>query len=95
MEALGIAEMECSVIFDNDQNAIDRAITLFTAAVRANPNEGYAKYLYLGQYTCGMAAVEYIEKAIAILERENTETNQKKIAQTLCALIEIYMTDCW
>ena len=72
LELLGIAEMECASLFQYDESKsyIDRAIACFYESIQIAPNVGYAKYLYLGQFTCGLESLAYSEKGLIILEKQ-------------------------
>lgn len=80
----------------------ERALNFFKESVSIAPDLGYSKYLYLGQLTCGTESVVYYEKGMEILSSlvEDADDEgmkiiyQKKLSQTCCSLVEIYMTDC-
>ncbi len=63
------------------------------------PEDGYSKYMYLGQLSIGTQAVHYFEKGIAIMEKElslNDDVElRRQISSALCSLTEMYMTDLW
>ena len=62
-------------------------------------------YLSLAQLNCGEKAVEYYRESVSDLKNDVVQLNEKSQEQTntlirylsnaLCALCEIYMTDCW
>lgn len=83
---------------ENATNALSRAVQLL-------PNRGYSKYLYLGQMNSENTALEYYKKGIEILENDLKVANQVndvelsndlkcKLAGALCAVTDIYLTDC-
>ena len=43
-----------------------------------SPESGHAKYLYMGQLSSGEAAVGYLTRAIAIMEREMEERGREE-----------------
>jgi len=73
-------------------------------ACQVLPDDGYSKYMYLGQLCVGVDAVKRFERGIGIMEKElermTQETEEsmimrRQISSALCSLTEMYMTDLW
>ncbi|CAG8461267.1 8998_t:CDS:2 [Diversispora eburnea] len=54
LEILGTIEIELGV-FDEARENLSKAISI-------NPNQGYSKYLYMGQLSSGLEAINYFQK---------------------------------
>ncbi|KAL0027944.1 hypothetical protein WJX79_005156 [Trebouxia sp. C0005] len=66
-------------------------ITILQEAVRQQPNEGFEKYMYLGQLLDGEDAVASIRKGIQILQwqgGDEQEEASEQLSGALCALAE-------
>ncbi|XP_059828236.1 uncharacterized protein si:dkey-12j5.1 isoform X2 [Hypanus sabinus] len=48
----------------------EKAKEAFQKAVALSPDEGYSKYMYLGQIHCGQEAVQYFKKGIELLIKD-------------------------
>ncbi|CAJ0886783.1 3535_t:CDS:10 [Entrophospora sp. SA101] len=86
LEILGVNEIELEMFEEAKEH--------FSKAISINPNQGYSKYMYMGQLTND--------------ERENAgegsndddddikskEILKRKISSALCSMVEIYLTDC-
>merc|ERR1711894_130799 len=82
---------------------IDNAKSYLLKAVELQPNDGHVKYLYLGQLSEGIVAVEYYNTAVNIMKAlvdkntgddNTTSVSNREISNVYCSLAEIYMTDC-
>ena len=60
------AELDGSV--SPSESYLNMAKAFYTRAIAAHPNQGYSKYLGLGQLSEGLTAKEYLEKGAALLE---------------------------
>ena len=72
-----------------------------------SPDEGHAKYLYLGQLTSGEEAIAHLTKGIEILTHQQEGVGkvggasgggaeeQGDLSSAYCALAEVYLTDSW
>ncbi|KAJ1994872.1 hypothetical protein H4R33_000106 [Dimargaris cristalligena] len=90
LEALAAIELELG--------QFELALGHWQRCVELQPDQGAAKYMYLGQMTTEMDSIRYFEKGLTLLRQER-ETNpapelNSKIATALCSITEIYLTDC-
>lgn len=85
------------------------AFELLQKVVHLEPDQGFRKYLSLGQLTGGKESLAYYDKGVHILcnllqaqqtpaaatAEEQSETSLKRaLSSAYCAMAEIYMTDC-
>ncbi|KAG0742369.1 hypothetical protein G6F57_005762 [Rhizopus arrhizus] len=73
-------------------------------SIEVAPNEGYSKYMYLGQMLTEKQAIEAFQKGVELMmiERKKIEDPSSeeakflcsKISSALCSMTEIYLTDC-
>jgi tetratricopeptide (TPR) repeat protein len=70
---------------------IEDAIKCFQRAIDFHPNDGYIKYLQLGQINSGNEAVDFITKGIQIMLNSHADKHQISVAY--CSLAEIFLTD--
>ncbi|KAM4704807.1 uncharacterized protein WCC33_009623 [Rhinophrynus dorsalis] len=86
----------------------EKAKQIFLKAVDLSPDEGHAKYMYLGQLHCKEEALEYFTKGIQVMIcayqkqpqvtgvvscPDEMEVTTKDIAAAYCSVAEIYFTD--
>lgn len=91
-----------------EEGDIVKAKEYLTKAVRVQPDTGFSKYMYLGQLSEGLEAVQMYEKGIHIMEKEREEFISKEkgagatqscpitntdISQGYSTIAEIYLTD--
>ncbi|KAI9008141.1 hypothetical protein BC832DRAFT_553214 [Gaertneriomyces semiglobifer] len=109
LETLGVTEMEDMVAAGESgeeqktAECAERAYQYFLRAATVNPDEGYEKYLYLGQLTEGKDALEFYRRGVVIMEKllgsvaagsEEERLIRRKLSDVLCSMTETYMTDC-
>ncbi|KAI8142052.1 hypothetical protein BJV82DRAFT_517295 [Fennellomyces sp. T-0311] len=72
-------------------------------AIQIDPQSGYSKYMYLGQLSVEKEAIQAFEKGVNIMVTERKSLSDgteeardlsSKIANALCSMTEIYLTDC-
>ena len=73
-------------------------------AIQIDPENGYSKYMYLGQLSVEKDAIQAFEKGVNIMVNDRRQLQDgtdeardlsSKIANALCSMTEIYLTDCW
>ncbi|XP_067862840.1 uncharacterized protein si:dkey-12j5.1 isoform X2 [Heptranchias perlo] len=63
----------------------DKAKEVFQQAVVLSPDEGYAKYMYLGQIHCGQEAVQYFNKGIELMIKNYQKQKEMATQAAACA----------
>ncbi|CAI2168923.1 1459_t:CDS:2 [Funneliformis geosporum] len=98
LEILGMVEIELGMF--------DEAREHFSKAISINPDQGYSKYMYMGQLSESLEAISCFQKGVDLMILEYTSTATKidegsdkhqlgrKISSALCSMTEIYLTDC-
>ncbi|CAG8467359.1 11385_t:CDS:2 [Funneliformis caledonium] len=98
LEILGMVEIELGMF--------DEAREHFSKAISINPDQGYSKYMYMGQLSESLDAISCFQKGVDLMISEYTSTATKidegsdkhqlarKISSALCSMTEIYLTDC-
>ncbi|CAG8528947.1 7948_t:CDS:2, partial [Cetraspora pellucida] len=101
LEILGMVEIELGMF--------DEAKEHFLKAISISPNQGYSKYMYMGQLCEGLEAIKNFQCGVNLMIDEHksitsnksssspdsSESLNRKISTALCSMIEIYLTDCW
>jgi hypothetical protein len=74
----------------------------FLKAASLEPQTGAGKYLYLGQLSAGVEAIQFYENAVRLLTveipvaaLEDQDVLKTQYSAALCSMTEIYMTDLW
>lgn len=98
-----VLEMAGSVYLETGD--MDKAKSCFENAVRISPDQGYSKYMNLGQLLEGQEAVATFKKGIQLMiARKDNESSQasasdsmaassNEISTAYCSLAEMYLTD--
>ncbi|XP_053394826.1 uncharacterized protein LOC123524457 isoform X2 [Mercenaria mercenaria] len=110
MEADNVRALETSGALLIDLGNLEAAKQCFGRAIVVSPDEGYSKYLNLGQLFEGAQAVECFQKGIELMMvdkekreaqevasacgRDGGQGNARNISDAYVAIAEIYMTDC-
>ncbi|XP_060595383.1 uncharacterized protein LOC132749586 [Ruditapes philippinarum] len=110
IEADNVRALETSGALLIDLGNLEAAKQCFGRAVVVSPNEGYSKYLNLGQLFEGAQSIECYQKGIELMvaEKEKKEAKEvaaacggdsghvtdRNISDAYVAIAEIYMTDC-
>ncbi|RCH99398.1 hypothetical protein CU097_015120 [Rhizopus azygosporus] len=73
-------------------------------SIEVAPNEGYSKYMYLGQMLSEKDAIQAFQKGVDLMVVEKSKIQDttseeakflaSKISSALCSMTEIYLTDC-
>ncbi|XP_062522911.1 uncharacterized protein LOC134197579 [Corticium candelabrum] len=72
LEMLAVVLLECARgDARGDARVSDESIVLLRRAIELQPDDGYSKYMYLGQMLEGSDALQCYLKGIAIMEREH------------------------
>ncbi|CAG8702520.1 17446_t:CDS:2, partial [Dentiscutata heterogama] len=99
LEVLGMVEIELGMF--------DEAKEHFLKAISINPNQGYSKYMYMGQLCEGLEAIKNFQCGVNLMidehksitsnklssSQDSHESLNHKISTALCSMIEIYLTD--
>ncbi|CAG8640532.1 7414_t:CDS:2, partial [Racocetra fulgida] len=95
LEILGMVEIELGMYDDAKEH--------FLKAISISPNQGYSKYMYMGQLCEGLEAIKNFQcgvnlmidehKSITSSSQDSQESLSRKISTALCSMIEIYLTD--
>ncbi|KAJ3385808.1 hypothetical protein HDU92_002837 [Lobulomyces angularis] len=102
LELLGTAYMDLLQQAEDFENTMQLAKDCFNTCILYEPNESFQKYFYLAQLLVGTESLECYLKGMEILENELNNKNhdlnehdslKEKAASTLCAMVELYMTD--
>ncbi|XP_075925375.1 uncharacterized protein LOC116948411 isoform X2 [Petromyzon marinus] len=87
---------------------VDKAQRCLLRAVELSPDEGHAKYMYLGQLSTGADAVGFFSKGVEIMARtlqaqpaqaaaasldDGAEVTPRDVSAAYCSIAEIYLTD--
>ncbi len=76
----------------------------FKQSIDLSPLTGHSKYLYMGQLSEGIVAIDYIKKGIDIMTKlmgcetsgaSEASVSCEELSTAYCALAEVYLTDCW
>ncbi|GBB89903.1 hypothetical protein RclHR1_16750002 [Rhizophagus clarus] len=62
LEILGMIEIELGMF--------DEAREHFSKAISINPNNGYSKYMYMGQLSCGLEAISHFQNGVNLMISE-------------------------
>ncbi|CAG8568267.1 5842_t:CDS:2 [Acaulospora morrowiae] len=62
LEILGTVEIEMEML--------DEAKEHFAKAISINPNQGYSKYMYMGQLSAGLEAINYFQNGVNLMITE-------------------------
>jgi tetratricopeptide (TPR) repeat protein len=89
-EALQLAGM-CSLELGNPENAHSLLLAGWNQADGRRRNPDVA--LYLAQLSAGMEAIQWYQNAVDLMKELQQEA--RKIAEALCGMAEIYLTDLW
>ncbi|EXX55631.1 uncharacterized protein OCT59_019783 [Rhizophagus irregularis] len=73
LEILGMIEIELEMF--------DEAREHFSKAISINPNNGYSKYMYMGQLSCGLEAISYFQNGVNLMISEY-DNSSKTITTT-------------
>ncbi|KAJ1919083.1 hypothetical protein H4219_002238 [Mycoemilia scoparia] len=82
---------------------IEPAYNCLMKCVDIEPDKGYVKYLYLGQLSGGLEAINYFQKGIEIMMKDLKSANpnsseqkdlKRKAAEAHISITDIYLTDC-
>ncbi|ESP04239.1 hypothetical protein LOTGIDRAFT_237436 [Lottia gigantea] len=106
-ENIRALELTGSVLLElGDQESAEQC---FLRSVEISPEEGHAKYMYLGQLNKGADAIKYFSKGIELMIQaqqkeaeivgasnisEDKPVAPIDISNAYCSIAEIYMTDC-
>jgi len=82
----------------------EKAINCFEQSIQIEPNSGYTKFMYMGQLSEGLQAIQYYSKGIQLLmdqynlimrgvKEGELDSVKKEICTAYIAIAEIYMTD--
>ncbi|KAJ1927077.1 hypothetical protein IWQ60_003230 [Tieghemiomyces parasiticus] len=97
LEQLAVVELEIGQ-YESALQHLRQCITLV-------PDTGFSKYMYLGQMSTEMEAINYFNQGVAIMKRELEQLTavgdeaaatavRSQMASALCSMAEIYLTDC-
>ncbi|KAG0100531.1 hypothetical protein BGZ93_010854 [Podila epicladia] len=98
LDAAGSIEMELELFNEAKEH--------FLESVRIQPNTGYSKFMYLGQMTEQLEAIEYFQQGVNLMLAERSTMPMdlttgsaylalaNKISSALCSMTDIYLTDC-
>ncbi|ORX93841.1 TPR-like protein [Basidiobolus meristosporus CBS 931.73] len=95
LEMTGVVELELGS-FDSAREHLLKAVSL-------NPDQGYSKYMYLGQLSHELESVGFFSRGVELMgeELKTLQENSpealelaRKISSALCSMAEIYLTDC-
>ncbi|EDO43571.1 predicted protein [Nematostella vectensis] len=88
-------EMAGSVFLETGQP--EKAVNCFRRAIQLSPDEGYSKYMSIGQMLQGKEAAEVFTKGIQLMTSPqggaSLSVSPKDISAAYCSLAEIYLTD--
>ncbi|KAI8867362.1 TPR-like protein [Ramicandelaber brevisporus] len=100
LEATAVIEIDLGK-YDEARERLNRCVSLDTAEVR------YSPHMYLGQLSTGLDAVAHFRRGVEIMQKvlnspsattSNEEDNaaelKRKIAEGMCSIADIYLTDC-
>jgi len=102
-ENVEVLEMAGAVFLETGD--VDKAKSCFENAVRISPDEGYSKYMNLGQLLDGQEAVTAFNKGIQLMiasrdnetlqaaASNNSSASATEISTAYCSLAEMYLTD--
>lgn len=102
-ENVEVLEMAGAVFLETGD--VDKAKSCFENAVRISPDEGFSKYMNLGQLLDGQEAVIAFNKGIQLMiasrdsetlqaaASNNSSASQTEISTAYCSLAEMYLTD--
>jgi tetratricopeptide (TPR) repeat protein len=79
---------------------------LLLRAIECSPDEGFSKYMYMGQIEGGENALQYYGKAMQIMlaqaqtlqeseQYEELAELSEEIAEAFCTTADLYLTDLW
>ncbi|KAI9234403.1 MAG: hypothetical protein BYD32DRAFT_372200 [Podila humilis] len=98
LDAAGSIEMELQLYNEAREH--------FLESVRIQPNNGYSKFMYLGQLSEQLEAIEYFQQGVNLMVAERAAmpvdmtsgsaylSLASKISSALCSMTDIYLTDC-
>ncbi|KAF8952919.1 hypothetical protein BGZ52_003043 [Haplosporangium bisporale] len=98
LDAAGSIEMELQLYNEAKEH--------FLESVRIQPNNGYSKFMYLGQLSEQLEAIEYFQQGVNLMVAERAAmpvdmtsgsaylSLASKISSALCSMTDIYLTDC-
>ncbi|KAI8384872.1 uncharacterized protein BYT42DRAFT_612539 [Radiomyces spectabilis] len=94
LEVTGQVEIELDMFAEARNHLLE--------AIRLKPDQGYSKYMYLGQLSVEKEAIEAFQKGVELMTAEKAQLQDpveikllsSKIAGALCSMTEIYLTDC-
>jgi tetratricopeptide (TPR) repeat protein len=99
-----VEAIDIFALANTELGQLDEARDLWLQSVKLAPDQGYEKYLCLGQLSVEHEALDYYEQALERMRQHLTtlplESDEAKMvasqmASALVSMTEIYLTDCW
>ncbi|KAJ1959593.1 hypothetical protein IWQ62_004546 [Dispira parvispora] len=78
LEPDNVAVLEVTATVALELGLFEEALTMLQRCVQLSPEDGYSKYMYLGQMFTGMDAVRYFEKGVTLMSRELEESGHNQ-----------------
>ncbi|KAK9723041.1 hypothetical protein K7432_002197 [Basidiobolus ranarum] len=95
LEMTGVVELELGN-FESAREHLLKAVSL-------SPDQGYSKYMYLGQLSHELESIGFFSRGVELMgeELKTLQENSpealelaRRISSALCSMAEIYLTDC-
>ncbi|KAI9280432.1 hypothetical protein BY458DRAFT_500674 [Sporodiniella umbellata] len=104
MEPKNVELLELTAQVELELEQFEDAHNHLLQTIELAPNEGYSKYMYLGQMLTEKQAISAFQKGVEIMMSERNKIQDhsseeckflcSKISSALCSMTEIYLTDC-
>jgi tetratricopeptide (TPR) repeat protein len=79
LDSTHIEALETMATVQMEMGNSESAKTIYEKLVKLNPNEGFSKYMCLGQLSCGIEAVNFYKKGIELMINQfNKEQSDTK-----------------